>query len=171
MDKFVCVIDTETANSVEQPLPYDFGWAVLDTETGKIVRKFSFVCAEIFFDKELMAQAYFAEKIPMYWDDIANHERTLKKWFNIKKQIAEDCKTYGVKYACAHNASFDNRALNTTQRYQTTSKFRYFMPFGIENDKYDILGDILDVKSLVNHLTMEELYVMIIESNDVVFEV
>jgi hypothetical protein len=47
----------------------------------------------------------------------------------------------------------------------------YFMPFGIENDKYDILGDILDVKSLVNHLTMEELYVMIIESNDVVFEV
>ena len=47
----------------------------------------------------------------------------------------------------------------------------YFMPFGIENEKYDILGDILDVKSLVNHLTMEELYVMIIESNDVVFEV
>ena len=79
-----------------------------------------------------MKSAYFAEKIPMYWDDIANHERTLKKWFNIKKQIAEDCKTYGVKYACAHNASFDSRALNTTQRYQTTSKFRYFMPFGIE---------------------------------------
>ena len=47
----------------------------------------------------------------------------------------------------------------------------YFMPFGIENDKYDILGDILDVKSVVNHLTMEELYIMVIESNDVVFEV
>lgn len=47
----------------------------------------------------------------------------------------------------------------------------YFMPYGIENDKYEILGDILDVKLLVNHLTMEELYVMIIESNDVVFEV
>ena len=45
------------------------------------------------------------------------------------------------------------------------------MPYGIENDKYEILGDILDVKLLVNHLTMEELYVMIIESNDVVFEV
>lgn len=47
----------------------------------------------------------------------------------------------------------------------------YFMPFGIENDKYDILGDILDVKSVVNHLTMEELYIMVIESNDVVLEV
>ena len=27
---------------------------------------------------------------------------------------------------------FDNRALNTTQRYQTTSKFRYFLPYGVE---------------------------------------
>jgi hypothetical protein len=47
----------------------------------------------------------------------------------------------------------------------------YFMPYGIENDKYEILGDILDVKSLVNQLTMEELYVMVVESNDVIFEV
>lgn len=47
----------------------------------------------------------------------------------------------------------------------------YFMPYGIENDKYEILGDILDVKSLVNHITMEELYVLTIESNDVILEV
>ena len=58
-----------------------------------------------------------------------------------------------------------------TREYILSVVTSYFMPFGIENDKYDILGDILDVKSLVNHLTMEELYVMIIESNDVVFEV
>lgn len=47
----------------------------------------------------------------------------------------------------------------------------FFMPYGIENDKYEILGDILDVKYVVNHLTMEELCIMIIESNDVVLEV
>ena len=47
----------------------------------------------------------------------------------------------------------------------------FFMPYGIENDKYEILGDILDVKYVVNHLTMEELCVMIVESNDVVLEV
>ena len=46
----------------------------------------------------------------------------------------------------------------------------FFMPYGIENDKYEILGDILDVKYVVNHLTMEELCMMIIESNDVVLE-
>ena len=47
----------------------------------------------------------------------------------------------------------------------------FFMPYGIENDKYEIMGDILDVKSVVNHLTMEELYILIVESNDVVLEV
>ncbi len=47
----------------------------------------------------------------------------------------------------------------------------FFMPYGIENDKYEILGDILDVKSVVNHLTMEEMYLIIVESNDVILEV
>ncbi|MCR4830376.1 MAG: DUF3881 family protein [Pseudobutyrivibrio sp.] len=47
----------------------------------------------------------------------------------------------------------------------------FFMPYGIENDKYEILGDILDVKTVVNHLTMEELYILAVESNDVVLEV
>ncbi len=46
----------------------------------------------------------------------------------------------------------------------------YFMPYGIENDKYEILGEIMDVKEVVNHLTMEEMYLMIIECNDVPLE-
>ena len=36
----VLVIDTETANSVEQPLPYDVGYAIVDTETGEIRKIF-----------------------------------------------------------------------------------------------------------------------------------
>ena len=79
-----------------------------------------------------MSSAYFIDKIPTYWDEIRAGKRILKRWANIKKEIAEDCKRFGVKIACAHNASFDNRALNTTQRYLTSSKFRYFLPFGIE---------------------------------------
>ena len=47
----------------------------------------------------------------------------------------------------------------------------YFMPYGIENDKYDILGEIIDVKEVVNHLTMEEMYLIIVESNDVPIEI
>ena len=47
----------------------------------------------------------------------------------------------------------------------------FFMPYGIENDKYEILGNILDVKYLINHLTMEELVLMVVDSNDVILEV
>ena len=64
--------------------------------------------------------------------DIVDGKRKLVPWAYIKKVIASDCKKYSVKYVCAHNAAFDNRALNVTQRYQTTSKHRYFLPFGIK---------------------------------------
>lgn len=132
MDKFVMVIDTETANSVEQPMPYDFGWVVLDTESGEIVRKFSYVCAEIFLDKELMEQAYFAEKIPSYWDDIQTGKRQLKRMLNIRKEIWNCLKTYGIKQICAYNMGFDKRASNNDARYITASKIRWFFPYGVE---------------------------------------
>ncbi|MCR4695561.1 MAG: DUF3881 family protein [Pseudobutyrivibrio sp.] len=47
----------------------------------------------------------------------------------------------------------------------------YFMPFGIENDKYDVLGEITEVKEAVNHLTMEEMYILSIVSNDIPLEI
>ena len=132
MEKYVMVIDTETANSVEQPLPYDFGWAVVDIESGKIVRKFSYVCAEIFLDKEIMAQAYFADKIPMYWEDIQSGKRKLKRLLNIRKEIWNCLKKYQIKEVCAYNMGFDKRASNNDARYLTNSFIRWFFPYGIK---------------------------------------
>ena len=126
------VLDTETANSVEQPLPYDFGWAVVDTERGEIVRKYSYVCAEIFLDRELMEQAYFAEKIPHYWDEIQTGQRQLKRLLNIRKELWNCLKTYGIKQICAYNAGFDRRASHNDARYITASKIRWFFPYGVE---------------------------------------
>ena len=127
----IMMIDTETANDIDCPIVYDVGYQVFSLNDGVICER-SFVNADVFLDKDLMASAYFADKIPQYWEDIKSGKRELKTWRNIKKQIAKDCADYKVKYTCAHNAAFDNRALNTTQRYQTTSKYRYFLPFGIE---------------------------------------
>lgn len=127
----ILMIDTETTNDLDCPFVYDVGYQIFTLADGVLCEK-SFVNADIFLDKELMASAFFADKIPDYWEDIKCGVRTLKKWYNIKREIAQDCKKFGVKYACAHNAMFDNRALNTTQRYQTTSKRRYFLPYGIE---------------------------------------
>ena len=127
----IMMIDTETTNDLDCPIVYDVGYQLFTLEEGVLLER-SFVNADVFLDKDLMSTAFFADKIPNYWEEIKAGKRILKKWYNIKRQIAEDCALFDVKYVCAHNALFDNRALNTTQRYQTTSKSRYFLPYGLE---------------------------------------
>ena len=130
-DDVIMMLDVETTNDIDCPFVYDVGYQIFTLNEGVLCER-SFVNADIFLDKELMESAYFVEKIPAYWNEIKNKQRVLKKWFNIKRQIASDCELFGVKYVCAHNAMFDSRALNNTQRYQTTSKYRYFLPYGLE---------------------------------------
>ena len=126
------VIDTETCNTIEQPMPYDIGYAIADRH-GNIYLERSFIVAEMFLDrKDLMQSAYFAEKIPMYWEDIKNGTRVVKSIFNIRKQILEDMKKYNVKKVGAYNMGFDKKALNNIIRYCSKSLIRWFFPFGTE---------------------------------------
>lgn len=128
----VIVLDTETTNSIEEPICYDIGWAVVDTDTGAIEKAESYAVTEIFLDKELMSTAYFAEKIPSYWDEIKHGERKLARLFTIKRSLAADCKAYGITEIYAHNARFDYLSCTLTQRYLTSSKYRYFLPYGVK---------------------------------------
>lgn len=130
MRKFI-VLDTETTNSLDDPLTYDIGFAVID-ETGKVYESYSFVIAEIFLDKKLMKSAYFADKIPQYWQDIKDEKRKLAKLLTVKKILAKVMKDNHTNIVIAHNARFDYRSLATTQRFLTSSKYRYFLPYGTE---------------------------------------
>lgn len=47
----------------------------------------------------------------------------------------------------------------------------YFMPYGVECDHYNVLGEIQEVQLVKNTFTNEDIYVMMIESHDLVFEV
>lgn len=125
------VLDTETTNNLEDPIAYDIGFAVID-ENGKVYAKFSFVVAEVFLDKELMASAYFADKIPQYWKDIEDGERELRKLSTIRQTLNRVCEEFEVEAIIAHNARFDYRSTAITQRYLTSSKYRYFLPYGVE---------------------------------------
>lgn len=126
------VLDTETANSLEDPICYDIGWAVIDDE-GNVLRSHSFVVADIFLNEpELMETAYFAEKIPQYQEDINNGSRQLRRLATIRKILREDCKEFNVQAIMAHNARFDYLSCNTSQRWLTSSKYRYFFPYGVE---------------------------------------
>ncbi len=46
----------------------------------------------------------------------------------------------------------------------------YFMPCGISCDQYAVMGTILDVDTLTNTVTGEEVYRMILDCNDLVFD-
>lgn len=127
----ILMLDTETTNTIDDPLCYDIGFAVVDT-SGKIYASYSYVVAEVFLDKSLMEYAYFAEKIPQYWDDIKNGYRTLARLYTIRKKIREIMEFWGINKVCAHNCRFDYRSTNLTQRFLTCSKYRYFFPYGTQ---------------------------------------
>ena len=134
MDKrktYYLTIDTETANSLDDPMMYDIGGAVHDRK-GNVEETFSFVIYDVFCaDRELFNTAYYAEKRPMYERQIAAGSRKIVSIYTARKHIAELCKKYNVKAIIAHNARFDYKSTNGTMRYVSKSKVRYFLPYGI----------------------------------------
>ena len=130
------VIDTETApcdKTLDEVLSsnmlvYDIGWAVVD-KRGTVYQARSYVNADVFLDeRELMKSAYYADKVPKYWEDIKAGRRILTTFYNIRKTLLEDIFLWEVTEIYAHNMRFDYGALNNTQRWLTKSKYRYFFP-------------------------------------------
>lgn len=125
------IIDTETTGTIDDPICYDIGFAIID-ENGTTYEKGSFVVADVFLDDELMSDAYFKEKIPQYWEDIKNGSRQLRKFSSINFIIRKIMTEQSITTVIAHNARFDYRSTNLTKRYITSSKYRYFFPYGTE---------------------------------------
>ena len=129
---YYVTFDTETANGLDDPIVYDLGFAVVDKK-GNVYEKHSFVIYETFCGmKDLMKSEYYADKLPQYKEQIESGERKLVRFSTAKKIFNEVCKKYNVKAIMAHNARFDYRSTATTQRYLTKSKYRFFLPYGIE---------------------------------------
>ena len=135
-------LDTETANTIvtengqldmSNTLFYDLGFQVIDSHGRTYGREFSFVNSDIFIhEAELMESAYYAKKIPQYKEDLANGKRVLANTYEIRKALCDVVAEYGCQFVIAHNARFDYNALNNTQRWTTKSKYRYFLPRGLE---------------------------------------
>lgn len=47
----------------------------------------------------------------------------------------------------------------------------YFMPYGVECDLYAILGEITDVQKVQNVYTKENVYIMTLDVNDIIFDI
>lgn len=127
----IMMIDTETTNSLDDPVVYDVGFQVFDLE-GNTYESCSMINTEVFNDPNLMSTAYYAEKIPRYMEQVLTGKSVMIPWKSIKTVVKDSIIRNDCKIVCAHNARFDCKSLNLTQRYITTSKWRYFLPYGVE---------------------------------------
>lgn len=137
MKDLYIVFDTEVANcpKVDGQLDtasgqvYDLGIQVVDNE-GFVYDEYSIVNEDVFFGlNDAMQEAYFADKIPQYLEDMRMGKRKIMNTWQMYKLVRELCEKYDIKACIAHNAKFDIKVLNATLRYQTKSKRRFFFPY------------------------------------------
>lgn len=143
MDKrinYFIVLDTETcpidrAKETVTPsnmLVYDTGWAVVDKH-GNVYRTRSYIAREIFFGcGALMSSAYYASKIPMYWEDIKAGRREVLPMYEIRQRLLADMEEFNTNVVCAHNARFDIGAFNSTVRTMCERFSVTYMPKTVE---------------------------------------
>ena len=125
--KYYLVIDTETANSLDDPLVYDFGYQVVD-RAGNVYESGSYLISNILVkEKELMQTAYYADKLPRYRKEYKEGKHKLITFYELQKIINTTLYKYDIKDVGAYNARFDYRALHTTQRWLTSSKYRFII--------------------------------------------
>lgn len=140
MKKYYIVMDTETANTARDEngqldtssaQVYDLGWEIIDAK-GHVYERMSLVNKDVFIAMpDVMKEAYFAEKIPQYWREIWDGKRKVVDTWQMWRMFRDACQRWHVAAIIAHNAKFDVRVLNSTMRYQTKSKRRFFLPYGI----------------------------------------
>lgn len=163
--KYIMVLDTETANGLmvndkldlSCSLVYDIGFTVVDKK-GRVYCQKSMAIREIFCGMaDVMKSAYYAEKLPKYWEDIKAGRRNLMNFMTARRIVLEVMKEYNIQTVSAHNARFDVNALNNTIRYITKSDKRFFFPYGTE---------IWDTcKGAVNTICKQKGYIRFCERN------
>lgn len=136
--KYLMTLDVETTNNQigiknapNDGLVYDIGFTIHDKK-GNIYAKRSFAIKEIILDKNLMDTAYYKQKLPIYWERIANKQMELITIWEARKRIRKAIEYFGITEVYAYNANFDYTTLNNTVRYISGSGCRWFFPYGIK---------------------------------------
>ena len=130
----ILVLDTETApiniNGGIRPsnmLVYDIGYRIIDKYNNCYLER-NFLVNEIFHGEyEKMLTPYYANKLPLYYEMLANKEILLKDFNDIHKILMNDIKSYNVDTISCHNTSFDYGALCNTNKW-INGKWLSFWP-------------------------------------------
>lgn len=128
------ILDTETAGNVKDASTlrvYDIAYQVVDNHF-QVVAQFRYFVKEIFGDSELMNSAYYARKLPQYYDAIERGEVEVRPWRAIMQDFATVCKAWKVKEVWAFNARFDRDSTNVTTEVLSNGFCTEFIPEGVE---------------------------------------
>ncbi len=96
-EKYRLIVDTETANGLAFPLPYDFSYRIVRGKDLKEVISRQFIIREIFLDSDLMNTAYYVEKVPEYWRRIWSKDARLVTWYEARCAFLEDFEAHNGK--------------------------------------------------------------------------
>ena len=147
------VIDTETVSIKKTAHPiaklmrtYDVGWVVCAND-GSIVEKQNYLVWEIFGDARLMSTAYYADKVPMYWNLANNGKIRILKFQQVWGKVLESIKHYSVKVVWAYNCKFDVTSLNATINHFSNGFVSDFFPSNVK------VRDIWDYSSNITSTT------------------
>lgn len=154
------VLDTETCDRLrrqtDQPEPwnslvYDIGWLVVDGDT--VLERRSFAVAETITDAALMQSAYYADKLPAYYEGIGATDDAkwkIASFLDIWRTFRADCKTYRVYQIWAYNCTFDKQALDSTMRTYSNGFAPFFAPYRcIWRDIWDYSSCITGTRAYV----------------------
>lgn len=128
---FYLMLDTETAGGLDNPLVYDLGMQVIDRH-GNVYAEYNLVISDVFYGMpDMMNTAYYAWKLPRYFEEIENGTRKVVTWAYAKSLVAYLWNFYKIKAVVAHNARFDYKACNNTTTVLKNGVKSYFFPYGV----------------------------------------
>ena len=120
---YYLIFDTETTGGdVNIKYIYDIGYTIADKKQVHIKR--NYLVKEIFENKELMATAYYVNKMPKYIEMVKAGLVEIKPFAEIVKILQKDLQDYYVKFACAYNINFDLDALMQTTEFIYVNRFK-----------------------------------------------
>lgn len=104
----ILIFDTETIN-LQKPFTYNIGYVIYNTDNRQFLVSHDFVVEQVWYNSELFATAYYAEKRDLYIRRMRGRRAFLEKFGYITQTMAREIKQYNVTDAFAYNSKFDDK--------------------------------------------------------------
>ena len=109
----IIVLDTETLG-LDNPLIYDCGYVIYDTELKAKIKEKSYIIKQIFDNEQLFATAYYHKKRPLYIERLKSGYSKKVGWGSLVNYLKKDIEKYNIDFVGAYNSRFDYRAFDKT---------------------------------------------------------